>query len=151
RAHRDRGGKDEEREEGAGEDALGVARGQPRRGDRAVRFHRRHHRRQPRRHRQPRHRRHRHDRRGDAHHDLRRDLARVKPARPLSVLVYHPDRDEADRYAALIPAPRGRFDLHVCATAEEALRVAPEVSVIYGWRVPPALYEKAAKLTWLQA
>jgi glyoxylate/hydroxypyruvate reductase A len=73
----------------------------------------------------------------------------VKKAGPLSILVYHPD--EADRYAALVRAPRGRVALHVCARPDEAAPVAAEVSVIYGWQVPPAIYEKAAKLRWLQA
>jgi glyoxylate/hydroxypyruvate reductase A len=73
----------------------------------------------------------------------------VKKAGPLSILVYHPD--EADRYAALVHAPRGRVALHVCARPDEAAPVAAEVSVIYGWKVPPAIYEKAAKLQWLQA
>ena len=36
-------------------------------------------------------------------------------------------------------------------TPDEALRVAPDVDVVYGWKVPPAFYEKAAKLSWLQA
>jgi glyoxylate/hydroxypyruvate reductase A len=66
-----------------------------------------------------------------------------------TILVYHPD--EADRYAALVPTSRNRVALHVCAAAEDALRVAPEVEVIYGWKVPSAVYEKAARLTWLQA
>jgi glyoxylate/hydroxypyruvate reductase A len=66
-----------------------------------------------------------------------------------TVLVYHPD--EADRYAALVRAPRGRVTLQVCATPEDAVRVAPDVDVIYGWKVPPAVYEKAARLTWVQA
>ena len=67
----------------------------------------------------------------------------------VNVLVYHPD--EADRYAALIRAPRRRVALHVCADPESAARVIGDVSVIYGWRVPSALYEKAAELAWLQA
>jgi glyoxylate/hydroxypyruvate reductase A len=66
-----------------------------------------------------------------------------------TILVYHPD--EAEQYAALVRAPRGRIAMHVCATAEDARRVAPEAEVIYGWKVPPAVYEKAARLTWLQA
>jgi len=70
-------------------------------------------------------------------------------ARRLSVLVYHPD--EADRYTALVRAPRGRVGLHACGTAEAAARVAPDVDVIYGWKVPPTVYERAPKLRWLQA
>ena len=66
-----------------------------------------------------------------------------------TVLVYHPD--EADRYAALVRAPRQRVAVHVCATPEDAARVAPEADIVYGWRVPPLVYEKAPRLTWLQA
>src|SRR5688500_6789245 len=66
-----------------------------------------------------------------------------------TVLIYHPD--EADRYAALVPTPRNRVALHVYATAEDALRVAPDVDVVYGWKVPSAVYEKAARLAWVQA
>src|SRR5205814_1533013 len=156
RPHRDRGRKDEEREEGAREDALGVARREPRRRDGSLRLHRRRQRRQPRCDRQPRHRRHRDHRRRDAHDDVRGDLARltlksprVHDRRERTILVYHPD--EADRYAALVRAPRGRVCLQVCATPEDAVRVAPDVDAIYGWKVPPAVYEKAARLTWLQA
>jgi glyoxylate/hydroxypyruvate reductase len=69
--------------------------------------------------------------------------------RPLHVLVYHPD--EADRYAALVRAPRGRVVFDVCRTADEAARAAPDADVIYGWKVPPATYGKAPKLRWLQA
>jgi glyoxylate/hydroxypyruvate reductase A len=39
----------------------------------------------------------------------------------------------------------------VCATPDEAARVAPDADVIYGWKVPPAIYGKAARLRWLQA
>jgi glyoxylate/hydroxypyruvate reductase A len=70
-------------------------------------------------------------------------------AAPVSVLVYHPD--EADHYAALVRAPRGRVTLHVAATTEEAVRVAPDADVVYGWKVPPAVYEKASRLRWVQA
>jgi len=65
------------------------------------------------------------------------------------VLVYHPD--DAARYAALVRAPRSRVTLHVAATPEEALPVAPEIDVAYGWKIPTAFYEKAGRLRWLQA
>ena len=71
-------------------------------------------------------------------------------AAPHSVLVYYPDDAEARRYAALIRPPRGRVDVHVAASADDAARVAPLVDVIYGWKVPPAIYGKADKLAWLQ-
>ena len=75
----------------------------------------------------------------------------VAARRQLQVLVYHPDAAEARRYAALVPALRGRVALHVHSNPEDALRVAADLDVAYGWRVPTALYAKAARLRWLQA
>jgi glyoxylate/hydroxypyruvate reductase A len=69
--------------------------------------------------------------------------------RPLHVLVYHPD--EADRYAALVRAPRGHVVIDVCRTAEEAARAAPDADVIYAWKIPPATYRTAPRVRWLQA
>ena len=69
--------------------------------------------------------------------------------RPVGILVYHPD--EVERYASLIRAPRGRVRLHVCATPDDAARVAPEIDVAYGWKIPTAFYGKAPRLRWLQA
>lgn len=65
------------------------------------------------------------------------------------LLVYHPE--DAARYAGLVRAPRARVTVHVAATLDEALRVAPEIDIAYGWKIPPAFYEKAARLSWLQA
>ncbi len=71
------------------------------------------------------------------------------PARPLNVLVYRGDGN-APAFAALIRAPRGRVAIHVANSADEATRVAADIDVAFGWKTPPALYEKAAKLAWLQ-
>ena len=71
-------------------------------------------------------------------------------ARPSNVLVYYPDETEARRYAALIDPPRGNVTVHIAANPDEAARIAPDVDVVYGWKVPPAVYGKARKLTWLQ-
>jgi glyoxylate/hydroxypyruvate reductase len=79
---------------------------------------------------------------------VRRGLSRLASA-VATILVYHPD--EAEHYAALVRAPRSRVTLRVCGTPEDALRVAPDVDVAYGWKIPPAFYEKASKLTWVQA
>ena len=79
---------------------------------------------------------------------MRRSLARLA-GDVTTILVYHPD--EAERYAALVRAPRNRVTLHVGRTPEDALRVAPDVDVAYGWKIPPAFYEKASKLAWVQA
>jgi phosphoglycerate dehydrogenase-like enzyme len=72
------------------------------------------------------------------------------PARPLDVLVYRGD-GEAPRFAALIRAPRGRVRVHTAAALDDAARVAGDVEVIFGWRVPPALYATTGRLRWLQA
>jgi phosphoglycerate dehydrogenase-like enzyme len=69
--------------------------------------------------------------------------------RNVNVLVYHPD--EADRYAALVEAPRHRVTIHTAATTDEAARVVAEADVVYAWRFPPALYARAPRLRWLQA
>jgi glyoxylate/hydroxypyruvate reductase len=50
-----------------------------------------------------------------------------------------------------VRASRERIAIHVCATPEDAARVAPEVDIVYGWRLPPLIYEKAPRLAWLQA
>jgi phosphoglycerate dehydrogenase-like enzyme len=68
--------------------------------------------------------------------------------RSATVLVYHPD--EAERYAALVKAPRGPVTLHAAATPDEAVPVLADVDVLYAWRFPPALYAGAPRLTWLQ-
>jgi phosphoglycerate dehydrogenase-like enzyme len=67
----------------------------------------------------------------------------------MTVLVYHPE--DAARYAALIRAPRRRVALRVCATPEEAAAVVAEAEIVYAWKLPPALFGKAARLRWLQA
>jgi glyoxylate/hydroxypyruvate reductase A len=73
----------------------------------------------------------------------------MKRGAPARVLVYHPT--EAKDYAALIRAPRGRVSIVACATLEEAAAVVAETDVIYGWKVPIALYPRAARLSWLHA
>jgi glyoxylate/hydroxypyruvate reductase A len=81
-------------------------------------------------------------------------LARPRPAparRPV-VLVYHPDEAEAKAYARLIRVPRGRaVSIHVGATEAEAAAVIAEADAVYAWKLPPALYPRATRLTWLQA
>lgn len=67
----------------------------------------------------------------------------------INVLVYHPD--EADRYAALVRAPRSRVTLHVAAKPDDALPVMAGIDVLYAWKFPPHLYPDARRLGWLQA
>jgi len=68
-------------------------------------------------------------------------------ARPVQVLVYRPD--DPRPFASLIRA-RPSVTLHVTSSPDEAALLAPELDVIFGWKVPPALYEKAARLAWFQ-
>jgi len=39
----------------------------------------------------------------------------------------------------------------VTATVDEAMRVAPDIDIAYGWKVPTAVYGAATRLRWLQA
>ena len=65
------------------------------------------------------------------------------------VLVYH--ADEAQQYAALIRAPRGRVIVDVASKPDEASAALAETDVLYAWRFPPALYTRASRVRWLQA
>ncbi len=67
---------------------------------------------------------------------------------PASILVYHPD--EAERYAALVRAPRG-VTIRVAATPAAAAPVVGEAEILYAWRFPPALLGKAGRLRWIQS
>jgi phosphoglycerate dehydrogenase-like enzyme len=68
-----------------------------------------------------------------------------------TILVYYPGGTEAERYARLIRAPRGRVTVHTAATPEAAALRAAEADVFYGWKFPPTLLAKAGRLRWLQA
>jgi phosphoglycerate dehydrogenase-like enzyme len=70
-------------------------------------------------------------------------------ARPVDVLVY--DTSDARRYAGLVRAPRGRVVLHVASTPQEAAAHIADAEVLYAWKFPAELYEKAGRLRWLQA
>jgi phosphoglycerate dehydrogenase-like enzyme len=67
---------------------------------------------------------------------------------PLDVLVY--DASDAHRYAELVRAPRGRIVLNVASTPDEAAAHIADADVLYAWKFPPELYDKAARLRWLQ-
>lgn len=67
---------------------------------------------------------------------------------PASVLVYHPD--EAQAYARLVRAPRGRIRLRVASTPAEALPYVEEMEVLYCWDFPPQLLPQARRLRWVQ-
>ena len=67
---------------------------------------------------------------------------------PVSVLVYHPD--EAQTYARLIRAPRGRVRVRTAATPTEALAHVEEMDVLYTWGFPTKLLPSANRLRWIQ-
>lgn len=67
---------------------------------------------------------------------------------PISVLVYHPD--EAQTYARLVRAPRGRVRLRVAATPAEAAPYVEEMDVLYAWGFPSHLLPRARRLRWVQ-
>jgi phosphoglycerate dehydrogenase-like enzyme len=74
----------------------------------------------------------------------------------LEVLVY--DATDAPRYAELIRAPRGRgsasrgrVNVSVAATPDEAAKHIATAEVLYAWKPPLHLYAEAKRLRWLQA
>lgn len=67
---------------------------------------------------------------------------------PVSVLVYHPD--EAQTYARLVQAPRGRARLRIASTPAEALAFVEEMEVLYTWGFPVGLLPAARRLRWIQ-
>lgn len=68
--------------------------------------------------------------------------------RAATVLVYRPT--EAERFASLVRAPRG-VTVHAAGSPAEAEGVIARADVVWGWRVPPALFGKAERLAWVQA
>jgi len=69
-------------------------------------------------------------------------------ARPLDVLVY--DASDARRYAELVRGPRGRRAVYFAPTPQEAAAHVGDAEVLYAWKFPAELYEKAGRLRWLQ-
>lgn len=67
---------------------------------------------------------------------------------PITVLVYHPD--EAQTYARLVRAPRGRVRLRVASTPGEALPYVDEMDVLYTWGFPSNFLPRARRLRWVQ-
>jgi glyoxylate/hydroxypyruvate reductase A len=62
--------------------------------------------------------------------------------------VYHPD--EAQAFARLIRAPRGRVRVRIASTPGEALTHIEEVEALYCWGFPPDLLPRARRLRWIQ-
>jgi phosphoglycerate dehydrogenase-like enzyme len=68
---------------------------------------------------------------------------------PVRVLVYR--TSEAETYARLVRAPRGRVRVDVAATADEARALLPAADAVFGWRVPRELWAHAPRLRWVHA
>jgi phosphoglycerate dehydrogenase-like enzyme len=62
--------------------------------------------------------------------------------------VYSPD--EAQVYARLIRAPRGRVRIRTATSAAEALPHVEEMDVLYTWGFPAELLPRAKRLRWIQ-
>src|SRR5262249_1816814 len=69
--------------------------------------------------------------------------------RTATILVYRP-RD-AETFASLIRAPRGRVIVHTASRPDEAAPLVAEADGVGAWRPPPTLYAKADRLAWLEA
>ena len=67
-------------------------------------------------------------------------------ARP-AVLVFTPTG--VDEWARAVHAPRGVV-VHAAASPEDAARLAPDVEIIYGWKVPRDVLARAGRLRWVQ-
>ncbi len=67
---------------------------------------------------------------------------------PVTVLVYHPE--EAQAYARLIRAPRGRVRVRVASTPADAEPYLEEMEVLYTWGFPPGFFPSARRLRWVQ-
>jgi glyoxylate/hydroxypyruvate reductase A len=67
---------------------------------------------------------------------------------PVTVLVYHPD--EAQAYARLVRAPRGRVRLRVAASPAEAQPHLEDMEVLYCWGFPSGLLPRTRRLRWIQ-
>jgi phosphoglycerate dehydrogenase-like enzyme len=67
-----------------------------------------------------------------------------------TIVVYHPDRGEAQAYARLIKLPTRTFTVAVCATPAEALPRIADAEILYAWNFPRELLPRAARLRWVQ-
>jgi phosphoglycerate dehydrogenase-like enzyme len=67
---------------------------------------------------------------------------------PVTILVYNPD--EAQVYARLIRAPRGRVRIRMASNPTDALPHVEEMDVLYTWGFPAELLPRAQKLRWIQ-
>src|SRR5437867_13097035 len=64
------------------------------------------------------------------------------------VMSYRPTG--ADTAAAGVRERGVRVTIHKASAVDEAKAVIGEVDVVWAWKFPPILYEKAARLAWLE-
>lgn len=67
-----------------------------------------------------------------------------------SILVYHPEPGEAERYARDIKQPKAVFSVAACATPAEAERHVADAEIFYSWSFPRDLLPRAKQLRWVQ-
>jgi glyoxylate/hydroxypyruvate reductase A len=67
-----------------------------------------------------------------------------------SLLVYYPDRREAEAYARLIRFPRRSLEVQVSATPAEAERHLAEAEILYAWGFPLGFLGRMHRLRWIQ-
>lgn len=67
-----------------------------------------------------------------------------------SILVYHPEPGEAERYAREIKQPKPLFSVAACASPAEAERHAADAEIFYSWSFPRDLLPRAKQLRWVQ-
>lgn len=69
---------------------------------------------------------------------------------PRCLLVYYPDRREAEAYARLIRFPRRSLEVHISATPAEAERHLTEAEILYAWGFPRGFLGRMPGLRWIQ-
>lgn len=66
------------------------------------------------------------------------------------ILVFVPAPGDAERYRRLIRDRYPQAPIHAAATAQAAEEVIADIEILFGWRVPLALLQKARRLRWMQ-
>lgn len=67
------------------------------------------------------------------------------------VLLYTNRQHEIDQYATLIREARLAVDLTVCRTEQDIDACIEDAEIVFGVHLPPAVYEKAKSLKWIQS
>ncbi len=63
-----------------------------------------------------------------------------------TILVYHGD----PKYVDLLHVPKKRAVVRAAATPTEAAEWIRDAEILYAWKLPPYLYQRASRLRWIQ-